>query len=347
MLKAMGTPVSSSVLFHCWHDDDRATARYILESICEKGLLLTTNAETLDSFAIDRGKGVVQMEVMQHARVCFTDIPIELLAEHGQRYGKYGVGFRRETIIDWGGLPAWYLPNYWGDKSLKIAGPVLANGLHAAMDAAQHLQVLATEFKAKGVPLSVVYKHGPTLTADQLVNEMQQVASSIFMVLSFIKEMSPQKAEDHSYLFEREWRLVSGFALTGQPPPFRTLTQEEKDALCVRRPVWRQKRQSQDINISARYGETPIIDSFRYFNGLPGKETVAELVDTILVPDDSEAQWARIFVAGHASYFGASIPKIITFPRQESAKVRSICALVGRLRDQFLSATQRTLRYDT
>jgi hypothetical protein len=310
----MVVSVSSSVLFHCWQGDDMAAARYILESICRKGLLLTTNAATLDSFAIDRGKGVVQMEVMQHPRVCFTDIPIELLAEHGQRYGKYGVGFRRETIIDWGGLPAWYLPNYWNDKTLKVAGPVLVNGLHAAMDAAEHLRALAAEFGARGVPFTVTYKHGPTITADQLVNEMRQVAHSVFMVPSFIKEMSPQSAEDHSYLFEREWRLVGGFGLSGQPPPFRTLTPEEKDALCARRPAWREKRQSQDINITARYGETPVIDSFQYFNGLPGKKSVAQLVDTILVPDESEAQWAGNFVAGHASHFGACVPKVITFP---------------------------------
>ena len=306
--------VSSSVLFHCWHGADTAADRYILESVCQKGLLLTTNAATLDNFAVDRGNGVVPMEVMQHPRVCFTDIPIELLAEHGQRYGNYGIGFRRETIIDWGGLPAWYLPNYWGNKTLKIAGPVLVNGLHAAMDAAEHLRVLAVEFEAKGVPFTVTYKHGPTMKADQLVNELQQVANSIFMVLSHIKEMSPETAEDHSYLFEREWRLVAGFGLVGQPSPFRTLTQEEKDALCARKPVWRQKRQSHDINITARYGETPVIDSFRYFDGLPGKETVAQLIDTILVPDESEAQWVAKFIAGHASQFGENVPKVITFP---------------------------------
>ena len=306
--------VSSSVLFHCWRGDDTAAARFTLESICQNGLLLTTNAATLDSFAIDRGKGVVQMEVMQHPRVCFTDIPIELLAEHGQRYGKYGVGFRRETIIDWGGLPAWYLPNYWGDKTLKVAGPILVNGLHAAMDAAEHLRVLAVEFEAKGVPFTLTYKHGPTIKAEQLVDEMQQVAHLIFMVLSFIKEMSPQSAEDHSYLFEREWRLVAGFGFAGQPSPFRTLTLEEKVALCARRPVWREKRQPHDINITARYGETPVIDSFQYFNGLPGRATVAQLIDTILAPDDSEAQWVRNFVAEHASHFGASVPKVVTFP---------------------------------
>ena len=58
------------------------------------------------------------------------------------------------------------------------------------MDAAQHLQVLAAEFEAKGIPFTVTYKHGPTLQSYQLVNEMQRVAYSVFMVLSFIKEMS-------------------------------------------------------------------------------------------------------------------------------------------------------------
>lgn len=70
----------------------------------------------------------------------------------------------------------------------------------------------------------------------------------------------------------------------------------------------------QDINITARYGQTPVIDSFQYFDGLPSKETVAQLIDTILVPDESEAQWVADFVAGHAGYFGANSPKVIAFP---------------------------------
>jgi Putative abortive phage resistance protein AbiGi, antitoxin len=310
----MSIAVSSAILFHCWRHDDIATARHILESVCKNGLLLTTNAATLDNFAIDRGSGVVQMEVMQNARVCFTDIPIELLVDHGQRYGRYGVGFRRETVIDWGGLPAWYLPNYWGNESLKVAGPVLVNGLHAAMDAVHHLQVLAKEFNTKGVPFSVSYQHGATVKADQLVRDMEQTAASISMVLSFIKEMSPQTAEDHSYLFEREWRIVFGFELVGRPPAFRSLTQDEKDCLCARRPIWRESRQSKDINITARYGAAPVIDSFQYFNGLSGKDTVAQLIDTILAPDESEARWVKKFVEERAGDFGHNIPNIITFP---------------------------------
>jgi hypothetical protein len=73
-------------------------------------------------------------------------------------------------------------------------------------------------------------------------------------------------------------------------------------------------RQSKDINITARYGTAPVVDSFQYFKGLPGKETVAQLIDTILVPDESEAKWVTDFVAGHPSHFGAGVPKVVTFP---------------------------------
>jgi hypothetical protein len=310
----MSISVSSAVLFHCWRSDDTDFARWILESICEKGLLLTTNTETLDSFMIDRGKGIEKMEVMQHPRVCFTDIPIELLADHGQRYGKYGAGFRRETVIDWGGLPVWYVQNYWSDKTLKCVGPSLVNGLHAAKDAAQHLQVLAAAFKTSGIPFTVNYQHGSTVHADQLVTDMQTAANFVFMALSFIKEMSPQSVEDHSYLFEREWRLVFGVDLTGQPSAFRILSQDEKDTLCDKRPLWKEKRQSQDINIIARYSDAPVIDSFRYFNGLPGKETVAKLIETILVPDEAEEKWVRNFLANRTNDFENNAPKIIIFP---------------------------------
>jgi hypothetical protein len=310
----VSSPVSSSVLFHCWRHDDIAAARNILESICANGLLLTTNSQTLDSFAFDRGKGVTQMEVMQHARVCFTDIPVELLASHGQRYGRYGVGFRRGTVIDWGGLPAWYLPNYWDDKTLKLTGPTLVNGLHSAQDAVHHLRALAIEFKSKGIPFSVNYAHGGTVGVDQIISDAQATAHTLFLVLSFIKEMSPQSAEDHSYLFEREWRIVRGIELAGHPSGFRGLTDKEKDALCAKRPVWKAARQSTDINITARYGSTPVIDSFLYFNGLPSHGTVAQFIDTILVPDDSEANWVKRFLSEHASYFGPALPSVITFP---------------------------------
>jgi hypothetical protein len=67
---------------------------------------------------------------------------------------------QREIVIDWGGLPAWYLPNYWSDKTLKLTGPMLVNGLHAAQNAVSHLKVLTKALLEKNVPISVKYEHG-------------------------------------------------------------------------------------------------------------------------------------------------------------------------------------------
>jgi hypothetical protein len=149
---------------------------------------------------------------------------------------------------------------------------------------------------------------------DRLISEAEKTANTLFVVLSFIKEMSPQSAEDHSYLVEREWRIVKGMELAGHPSGFRSLTNKEKVALCAKRPIWKAARQSTDINIIARYGSTPVIDSFVYFNGLPSYGPVAQFMDKILVPDESEANWVRRFLSDHASYFGASPPSVITFP---------------------------------
>ena len=308
------TSASHSILFHCWRSDDLASARRIFQSIAENGLLLTTNARTLDSFGIDRGKGVVQMEVMQHPRICFTDIAPNQLGSHGQRYGKYGIGFLRETIINWGGLPAWYLPNYWHDDSLKVVGPALVNSLHAAMDAARQYQAIARELLSKGVPITVQYVHGTPVSGQQLVNEIENVANTLFCVLSFIKEMSPSSAEDYSYLFEREWRLISGIGLAGRAPISRALTSEEKQFLCVRNPTWQAPRQSQDVNITARYGTSPIIDSFQYFNGIEGQGSVAQLIDTVLVPTRREARWITGFIEEHRVLFGNRPPNVMVFP---------------------------------
>ena len=186
------------------------------------------------------------------------------------------------------------------------------------MDAVRNFQALAREFAAKKIPLTVVNTQGPTLQADQLVNEMETVHRAIFAVLSFVKEMSPQISEDHSYLLEREWRVVEGFGLAGQPPAFRELTQDEKQVLCSKNPKWQARRESQDVNITARYCAAPVIDSFRYFHGLSGKPSVAELIETFLVPDEAEAQWASNFIAENKAFFGEVAPTITLFPTEDA-----------------------------
>src|ERR1700685_710494 len=75
----------------------------IFDSIVRRGLLLTVGNKEgkLDVFKVPLVGGLEDpLEVMQHARVCFTDIPEKLLAAHSQEYGKFGLGFSRKTILE-------------------------------------------------------------------------------------------------------------------------------------------------------------------------------------------------------------------------------------------------------
>jgi hypothetical protein len=71
----------------------------IFTSIVNNGLLCSVgNKGKLDRFAVTlEGEGVRQFDIWQHPRVCFTDIPREHLGAHVKRYGKFGLGFARET----------------------------------------------------------------------------------------------------------------------------------------------------------------------------------------------------------------------------------------------------------
>ena len=53
---------------------------------------------------------------------CFTDIPLSFCDEHTEKYGKFGIGFKKSSIKKCGGSPARYFINYLSmetqDKSL-------------------------------------------------------------------------------------------------------------------------------------------------------------------------------------------------------------------------------------
>jgi hypothetical protein len=98
---------TGDLLFHCWSHADRQAGYKIFESIVEKGFLLTINSGPLDSFRYHTGGQVVQMDVMQLARVCFTEIPVRLLHTHG--YGHFGVGFTANNGA-LGGVPSLVSP---------------------------------------------------------------------------------------------------------------------------------------------------------------------------------------------------------------------------------------------
>lgn len=111
----------SETLFHFWWHEPEELAFQTFTSIIERGLLLTRGIEdVIDRFRYLDKKGNPQsIEIVQNARVCFTDIPEHLSGDHSSQYGKCAVGFSRTTILEWGGCPVWYLPNHFASDTLQ------------------------------------------------------------------------------------------------------------------------------------------------------------------------------------------------------------------------------------
>jgi Putative abortive phage resistance protein AbiGi, antitoxin len=323
--RAMSAEHTGSVLFHFWPHNDRDRAIEIFRSIVMRGLLLTTtNRGALDRFTVDDGAGNVRgIEIMQRPRVCFTDIPSHLLREHGDKYGRFGVGFARETIIAWGGCPAWYLPNHHhGANTLKDTGPVMVNGMHAALVALGNLMALAEGFpslmrQAQGTPAEITFDftHGKPISGKALTDWVTYGRNSVDLALSFVKEVSPPETEDFRYLYEREWRIVEGIVISGNNP-CRELTAGEKSELCAMNSKWTEKPIITDINVQVRHRIERVIDSFRFFNGTSPTDTVSRSIQVVMTPDETSAAVVREFADQHSSAFKSGGPEIRLFPHQ-------------------------------
>ena len=91
----------SETLFHFLGTGDDGRLFDIFNSIVRRGLLLTVGNKEgkLDQFPVPLVDGQIALiELMQHARVCFTDIPEQHLSGHCEEYGEFGIGFARKTI---------------------------------------------------------------------------------------------------------------------------------------------------------------------------------------------------------------------------------------------------------
>jgi hypothetical protein len=313
---------TGELLFHCWQHDDRQRACEQFDSIVRRGLLLTINSNKLDSFRFIGDSGLESMDVMQKARVCFTEIPLHLLGTHS--YGQFAVGFRRKTIIDWGGLPAWYLPNHPGNETLKELAAEIIRGLHASAIANENLQVLARDippmlkqqipeqYLSRDFEISLNFTHGKPLSGEALQQWLERNKQVMYQIISYVKEMSPTETEDYRYLNEREWRIVAGAGFRGSEV-CRVLTDTEKSEFGVVRPAWLEPVRSTDINVQVRYPSARIIDHFRFFNGVSGK-TVSQMIDVVLVPDRRAKRDVHNYIKANPSAFRVGGPRVQLYP---------------------------------
>lgn len=301
------TQYISDHLCHFWPHISANGGFKIFESVVTRGLLLTcSTCDVVDEFPYEWSDGSLQKIALgQAARVCFTDIPEDKLDEHCSKFGGFAVGFQRATVVSWGGLPVWYLPNHHKVGARQhVGGELVYNVANASMI----LDSLADVIRAQGLNLQRTLPDGTVapLTPDESVKVLTSSAGALRLVTGFMKEMSRKSGDDHFYLYEREWRLVE---MPIKPSPFRELTDAEKAELLAIRSAWGEPPPIPD---SKRPHIKRLIDNFRFFNGPVGGEPISRLIDLIVVPDDKTAEKVRQYVAAEPTRFCTNGPRILS-----------------------------------
>jgi hypothetical protein len=137
-----------------------------------KGLHMRPGKETI--YGKDN-KGITA----EIARVCFTEIKLTQTEEHAKRYGRLGIGFDRNFVLEREGNPVFYVQN--GDK-----GHIVEN-----------LDVL------RGWMSSL-----PPNTVGSKIDELG-------IIFGYLKKMSDRNENELKYYDEMEWRIVHIDRLTG------------------------------------------------------------------------------------------------------------------------------------
>jgi len=146
------------------HDTDEQRQRYVerLKDTCQNGLYMNRGVESL--FGVKNTYISIPI-----SRVCFTEVRLTQAQTHADRYGKLGIGFDRDFVLEREGNPVLYVQN--GDKGHII----------------EILAVLHDRFQTEGHPL----------------------LNSIRLLLGgYLKGMSDRNDPDLKYYEEMEWRIV-------------------------------------------------------------------------------------------------------------------------------------------
>lgn len=132
---------------------------------------------------------------------CFCDIPINRLGLHTTKYGKFGLSFGREILVDYGARPVIYVPyrrSNWG----AIDGLGLLNDLDAVHRGFVRQLVKPAKDAFPGKRSLGVEPETPAAA----VAAVKSVLERNF--LAFIKPFDSDLPEENvaNYYLEREWR---------------------------------------------------------------------------------------------------------------------------------------------
>jgi len=191
-------------------DDKQLEACYkrLIQIIKSGSLLANATRENFSvKVRINPKKKLYNNEKFDCDAVCFCDIPADDLYIHTKKYGRFGLSFSKEFLINQGVRPVYYLPKNFRmplDRTntlIKKKPKELTGGSFFERRTDYLLRLLG------------YLKRNPTCLPDDLNNHADLTRCENFLITHFyghLKVFDPGLGDEHvdNYYLEREWRVL-------------------------------------------------------------------------------------------------------------------------------------------
>jgi hypothetical protein len=131
--------------------------------------------------------------------------------------------------------------------------------------------------------------------------------SALMFAASHFKGMYGEPQNHLPYTNEKEWRLVAGFPYGEAENLFRELTVQEREELKISNPKWNKPISTEKQQVDQGLPKDPMVNGFRYFNGLSKNHTVAKSIEEIQVPSETLRNNVQQYVHANEALFNKGI----------------------------------------
>lgn len=260
--------------------DHQRLGMAILASVLESGLLLTPEIIRWSEACIG-GEQARPVDILQK-RICFTELAPSELAEHASVFGHFALEFSIEDLQGLGAMPVFYVPgNDAPSNGLRGAGSALI--MSFVQIEALLVQLLAIKnchIPRDANPAAVESLHAIQSLIDRVVTKPRSLEQLRFAIIAaenlFSKTENKAYTQPLGYYRQREWRIISNFALN-DTWSFRELSAQEKTKLLTINPFFGKPL------VHDSCGECRNVDQSMFFTELLGRRVI-ERVRRIIVP---------------------------------------------------------------